>query len=148
MNYIEASKKVFNAPRPKSFMDNPSHCEECEEVEKNAQESDIDTLTLEKAGDGYASFACFLNDNGFKYYMPAFIRLSIETDMDDGYIENFFFAITVDKKDNSRLKSFTSEQKAFVHNFLVWYKENKQDILEQWLIEENEINEAISLWHA
>ena len=128
-------------------MDNPHHCEECEEVEKNAQESDIDTLTLEKAGDGYASFSCFLNDCAFKYYMPAFIRLSLETNMEDGYIENFIFAITVDKEDNSRLKSFSSEQKIFVHSFLKWYKENKKEILDQWLIEE-EINDVLSLWRA
>lgn len=56
MDYFEEAKKVFNIPRPSVFMDNPKHCEECEEVEEKAQRSNPDTLTLEEAGYGWATF--------------------------------------------------------------------------------------------
>ena len=38
-------------------MDDPKHCEECEEVEEKAQRSNPDTLTLEEVGDGWASLS-------------------------------------------------------------------------------------------
>ena len=148
MNFIAESKIIFDIGRPKVFMDNPNHCGECKDVEFNAQENDINTLTLAKAGDGYASLLSFLNDIGFIYYMPAFIRLCIETTMDEGYISEFIFAITDEKQNNSRLHACTKEQRQFIYNFLKWYKNNHSDILKQWLIEENEIDEAISLWSA
>ena len=148
MNFIDESKVIFEIDRPKTFMDDPHHCEECEEVEKNAQEADIDTLTLKQAGDGYASFHCFLNETGFIYYFPALIRLCIETTMDDGYLHNFIFAITNDGKDNRILKHCSNKQREFVCQFIQWYKENHNDLLIQWLVDDDEINLAMSLWSA
>jgi hypothetical protein len=146
MDYFEEAKKVFNIPRPRLFMDNPKHCEECEEVEEKAQRSNPDTLTLEEAGYGWATLNGFLNDAGFLYYFPAFIRLCIDTDMDSGYLDSFFFAVTHEEQNNSRLKACTEEQRKFIHNFMVWYRDTHPELIEQWLVTED-VEKAIKLWN-
>lgn len=145
MDYFVEAKKVFNMPRPKVFMDNPHHCEECEEVEAKAQGSDPDSLTLEEAGCGWATLHNFMNDTGFLYYFPAFIRLCIESDMENGYLDSFFFAVTHKGQKNSRLRACTYEQKKFVHDFMIWYRNAHPDLIQQWLVEDD-VEQAIKLW--
>ena len=146
MDYFTEAKRIFNIPRPKVFMDTPEHCEECQEVERNAQIASPDTLTLEQAGDGWAALHNYLNDDAFLYYCPAFIRLCIDTDMNNGFLENFFFAITYEEENNSRLRACNQEQRKFIHDFIVWYRNKKPELIEQWLIEED-VEKAIELWH-
>lgn len=133
-------------PKPNTFMDTPNHCEECQEVESKAQAATPETLTLEQAGRGWADLHNFLNDYGFLYYLPAFIRLCIDTDMKDGFLDDFLFAVTYQEEDNRRLKACNSTQKKFIGDFLMWYKNTHPEIVRHWAMED-EIETAINLWH-
>ena len=66
--------------------------------------------------------------------------------MEEDFLDSFIFAITVDGKNNSRLKSCTNKQKAFICEFLRWYRKNKSELIEQWLVDDEEINLAVLLW--
>lgn len=126
-------------------MDTPDHCEECEEVEEKAQGANPDTLTLDQAGDGWAALHNFLNDEGFLYYFPAFIRLCIETDMDDGFLPNFCFAVTYEGAANSRLNACSPAQRKLVHDFMVWYRDTYPEITAQGVCEDD-LDNAIKIW--
>ena len=128
MVYFEEAKTVFNIPRPKVFTDDPKHCEECEEVEGKAQRSTPDALTLEEAGHGWADLHILLNDIGFLYFFPASIRFCIETSMDEGFLDSFFFVVTYEGKNNSRLNACTKMQRIFVRDFIVWYRNITQNL--------------------
>ena len=146
MDYFEEAKKAFNVPKPLVFVEDPNHCSECEEVESKAQLSDVDSLTLEQAGDNWASLHNFLTNEGFLYYFPAFIRLCIETNHEDGFLQNFIFAITYEREKNRRLVACNSKQKKIVHDFLVWYKSSYPELVGIWLIQ-GDIEDAIQLWN-
>ena len=64
---------------------------------------------------------CFTSAEGLVYYMPALIRLTIET-MDrpqERYLEQLLFHVIYDGKDNRLVRACTSEQRAFIARFLV-----------------------------
>jgi len=145
MDFFEEAKKIFAMPRPHKFMDEPNHCEECQEVEAKAQQANPDTLTLDQAGHGWADLHNFLNNDGFLYYFPAFIRLCVESNKDDGFLDNFIFAITYDGENNRRLIACSAEQRKFIHKFLNWYKNVHSDLVDHYLVEDD-FEVAIQLW--
>ncbi|WP_390594104.1 DUF6714 family protein [Simiduia litorea] len=145
MDYFSEAKGIFNIPRPKTFVDTPNHCPECQEVEAKAQRNTPDTLTLEEAGDGWADLSSFLSTKGFLYYIPAFIRLCIASNEESCYIDNLFFSLIYEDENNRILQACTQEQKLFMYNFMVWYKENEAELIEIWLSTED-VEKAIELW--
>jgi hypothetical protein len=66
--------------------------------------------------------------------------------MDSGYLDSFFFAVTHEEQNNSRLKACTEEQRKFIHNFMVWYRDTHPELIEQWLVTED-VEKAIKLWN-
>ncbi len=145
MDYVKEAKRVFNIERPRHFLDNPNHCDECCEVEEKAQRNDIDSLTIEEAGEAYAALHNFLNNEGFLYYFPAFIRLSIESRENEGYIENLLFALTYQESDNRILKTCSTKQRKFVLDFFKWFKKENTKKLREWFLIED-IERAINIW--
>lgn len=145
MDYVKEAKRVFNLERPKKFLDNPNHCDECYEVEEKAQRNDVDSLTIEEAGEAYAALHNFLNNEGFMYYFPAFIRLSIESKENEGYIDNLIFALTYKESENRILKTCSTEQREFVLGFLKWFKHDNREKLREWFLIED-IERAIHIW--
>lgn len=146
MNLIDEAKKVFEVPRPKYFMGTPPyHCEECEEVERKAQKNTPDTLTIQEAGDGYASLHCFLNTEGFLYYFHVFTRFSINPEVDDNtFFDNLLFAITYRRNQNEIYKACNQEQRELICKFIVWYQTEFPEIIENYMLEE--VEEAMNIW--
>jgi len=134
-------------PRPTRFMDTPDHCDECAEVEEKAQNNDRDSLTFELANENWASLHNFLNDDGFLYYFPAFIRLCIESNENECFATSLLFAITYEGERNGPLRSCSDEQREFIHQFLLWYRDSHGEIVHLWG-QDDEIEIAIELWSA
>ena len=77
-------------PRPETMVRNPNHCEECVEHEATMQAVTPDSVTLNEIGNPGWDPVCFLNDEAFCYFMPAFARMILSDDEND-YIYQFCF---------------------------------------------------------
>ncbi len=117
MDWIEGSKRIFNVKKPEHFT-NFNHCEECADHDKILINSDFDTINLHQLGNPGWDPICFCSTEGKKYYMPAFIRLSLETINNDCYLAQFLFHLENDGSENKLVLSCNNEQRQFIVEFL------------------------------
>lgn len=103
--------------KPKHFT-NYKHCEECEEHDQTLINSSIDTIGLDELGSPGWDPICFSTEKGKQYYMPSFIRLSLETMGDEFYFGQLLFHLDADGKGNELYVACTQEQRNFVHSFV------------------------------
>lgn len=127
------------SPRPKHFT-NYKHCEECEEHDDLFRSRDIDTLEIDDINNGCWDPVCFLTPQGWLYYFPAFVRLTLEN-LEDSYFGQFLFFLTRATSDSFSL--FNQEQKTAVLKFLRHVRDNHEDLYEG---EESELNSAVFAW--
>ena len=90
MDWIDRAKYLFKAPKPEHFT-NFNHCEECEEHDQTLLALDIDIIGIDELGNPGWDPICFASPEGKKYYLPALIRLSLDTMMDEFYLDQFLF---------------------------------------------------------
>jgi hypothetical protein len=69
------------APRPEHFT-NDTHCDECREHDELMRSRDRASLTVEDVGDTWTPLP-FLTPEGYRYYMPAMIRLALSEEGED-----------------------------------------------------------------
>ena len=117
MDWIKESKKIFNLDKPAHFT-NYKHCEECAEHDETLLSANIDCIGLSELGNPGWDPICFCTPIGKKYYMPSFIRLSLETINKEFYLGQFLFHLEADGKENKLYLSCTQEQRSFVYEFI------------------------------
>ena len=78
MNWIEEAKIIFYINKPVHFT-NYEHCEECAEHDETLLSKTIDSIGLDEIGKEGWDPICFCSNEGKIYYMPSFIRLSLDT---------------------------------------------------------------------
>ena len=117
MDWVKEAKVTFKSERPEHFT-NYKHCEECAEHDETLRNADIDTIGLDVLGNPGWDPICFTSVEGKKYFMPSFIRLSIETIENEFYFGQFLFHLEGDGKDNSLVQGCTEKQKKFIHSFI------------------------------
>ena len=117
MNWIEEAKRIFNIPKPEHFT-NYKHCNECAEHDETLLNHSVDSISLLELGNPGWDPVCFCSDEGKKYYMPAFIRLSIETMGNKFYFGQFLFHLEGDGNENSLFQSCNFEQRKFISDFV------------------------------
>jgi len=117
MNWIEKAKRVFATDKPEHFT-NYAHCEECAEHDQTLKEADIDHIGLDELGNPGWDPLCFCSAEGKKYYMPALIRLSIETINDQFYFGELLFHLEGDGENNKLFLSCTKEQRLMIASFI------------------------------
>jgi len=123
MNWIETAKALFRAEKPEHFT-NYRHCDECQEHDETLRGTAIDTIGLAELGSPSWDPLCFCSAEGKKYFMPALVRLSLETVDDAFYFSQFLFHLEADGVDHALVKSCTGEQRAFIAAFLRHMMEN------------------------
>ena len=128
-SWIDRAKKLFNAPKPEHFT-NFNHCPECAEHDQTLLAADIDTIGLDELGNPGWDPICFASPEGKKYYLPAFIRLSLDTMKDEFYIEQFLFHLEGDGPDSAFYRSCTKAQKNFVASFIEYVIEQYAEEIE------------------
>ena len=129
MNLITQAKQVFKTERPEHFT-NFTHCSECEEHDQTLLAADMDTIGIEALGNPGWDPICFTSVEGKKYYLPALVRLSLETINDEFYFEQFLFHLTYDDVENELYTSCSNEQKKFIVDFIGFVIEEYAEILE------------------
>lgn len=117
MNWIEQAKRLFDVERPEHFT-NFTHCDECHEHDQTLLGSSVDDIGLNELGNPGWDPICFCNEAGKLYYMPAFIRLSLSSVNDEFYFCQWLFHLEYDGKENSFLRSCSTEQRQFVADFI------------------------------
>jgi len=119
MDWKQQAKLIFNTPKPIQF-GNPKHCCECAEHDQTLSASDVDSIGLQQLGNPGWDPLCFSSVEGLIYYMPALIRLTLDT-MDnphETYIDQMLFHLIQDGPDNRLVSACSKEQRKFVADFL------------------------------
>ncbi len=117
MDWVKEARHVFKADRPDHFT-NYMHCEECAEHDNTLSQSDIDAIGLDELGNPGWDPICFCTNEGKKYYMPAFIRLSLETIYGESYLGQFLFHLEGNGEDNELYASCSRQQREFIASFV------------------------------
>lgn len=115
--WIQKARQVFKADKPEHFT-NYMHCCECAEHDEVLKSSNVDTIGFKELGNPGWDPICFSSEQGKKYYMPAFVRLSLETIHDEFYIDQFLFHLEGNGRQNNLFLSCSPEQKRFIAAFL------------------------------
>jgi hypothetical protein len=126
MDWINEAKRIFNIPKPE-HLTNYKHCEECAEHDETLLNHSIDSISLLELGNPGWDPICFCSNEGKKYYIPAFIRLSLETMRDEFYFGQFLFHLESDGKNNSFFQSCTAGQRKFISDFVDHVTNNYSD---------------------
>ena len=111
MKELAKIQEVFRSNKPTLFVD-PNHCSECEEHNQVLLDHTIDTISLSELGNPGWDPICFVDRQGFKYYLPALARLSLGTG-DQYYLGQFLFHLNPD-----RIREFTRPEASAVADFL------------------------------
>jgi hypothetical protein len=118
-NWVEVATKLFSAPKPEHFT-NYRHCCECAEHDETLLNAEIDTIGMEELGNPGWDPICFTTAEGKKYYVPAFVRLTLETIAGDFYLDQFLFHLEWDGPGNAFFASCTRAQREFLASFIAY----------------------------
>jgi hypothetical protein len=129
MNFVLKSKELFKAEKPEHFTDF-RHCEECNEHDCTLLSHDIDTIGLAELGNPGCDPLCFSSADGLKYYIPALIRLSLETIDNKFYLGQFLFHLEGDGHSNGLWLACNAKQRDFIARFLQQILDNHLDAVE------------------
>jgi hypothetical protein len=149
MDWKQQAKLIFNLPKPIHF-GNYRHCCECAEHDQILSESDMDSIGLQQLGNPGWDPLCFSSAEGLIYYMPALIRLTLDT-MDtprETYLDQMLFHIIQDGVNNRLVSACSKEQRQFVADFLEYLVENHGPEIETGVFRSDDILRAHEIWCA
>lgn len=78
MDWKQQAKLIFNVPKPAHFA-NYRHCCEGAEHDQTLLAFDVDSIGLAQLGNPGWDPLCFSSAEGLMYYLPALIRLTLDT---------------------------------------------------------------------
>jgi hypothetical protein len=121
MDLTPEAKRLFNVPKPEHFT-NYLHCCECAEHDATLLAHDINSIGIEQLGNPGWDPLCFASPDGFLYYFPALIRITLDTmaKPHERYLDQLLFHLMRDGKDHDLVRACSREQRAFVAEFLAY----------------------------
>jgi len=142
---IDEATEVFGkVPRPEHFTDY-THCCECAEHDDVLRKHTADTITREALGHAGWDPMTFATDAGFRYYLPALIRMALTRNGDDYYIDQFLSQVIRDGPRNSRWLACSVEERAVVLKALHLMLEERTEEVDNWL-DADRLMQAIDIW--
>ena len=108
--------------------------------------NDVDSIGLDELGNPGWDPICFCTSEGFLYYMPALIRLTLDTIDGNQYLDQFLFHLIGDGRDNRRVVACNNEQRAFVARFIEYLIENHTERIEEALCYSDDVLKAHDIW--
>jgi hypothetical protein len=148
MEWIQQAKQLFKVPKPAHFT-NHQHCCECAEHDATLVTADVDSIGVQQLGNPGWDPLCFAAVEGLLYYLPALIRLTLET-MDtsqERYLDQLLFHLMRDGKDHELVRACSPAQRAFITEFLA-------HLMEQYSVEIDQCSyagdmlKAYEIWSA
>lgn len=131
-DWIDQAKQLFLMTKPEHFTDY-QHCDECAEHDQTLLQWDIDSIGMAQLGNPGWDPICFCSSEGRKYYLPALIRLTLETIETELYLEQLLFHLSWDGEHNAFYLSCNVQQRAFISAFITYLAEHYTDQIEQAL---------------
>jgi hypothetical protein len=119
MDWIQQAKQLFNIPKPEHFT-NYRHCCECAEHDETLLAHDVDSIGREQLGNPGWDPLCFATAEGLVYYLPALIRLTLNTvdKPQERYLDQLLSHVMYDGQANRIVRACSLEQRAFIAGFL------------------------------
>ena len=113
------AKLIFNTPKPEHFTDY-RHCCECAEHDQTLLAFDVDSIGLEQLGNPGWDPLCFSSPEGLIYYMPALVRLTVDTvdNARESYLDQMLFHLIKDGPRNNLVIACSDGQRRFIAQFL------------------------------
>ena len=149
MDWKQQARLLFNLKKPAHFA-NYRHCCECAEHDQTLLAFDVDSIGLPQLGNPGWDPLCFSSAEGLMYYMPALIRLTLDT-MDDRretYLDQMLFHLTQDGRGNRLVSACSKEQREFVADFLEYLIEKHCAQIEAGAFTSDDILKAHEIWRA
>jgi hypothetical protein len=149
MDWIQEAQRLFKVPKPAHFT-NYRHCCECAEHDAVLTASDVNSIGLEQLGNPGWDPLCFTSAEGLLYYMPALIRLTLET-MDtqqERYLEQLLFHLIYDGTENRIWRACNHEQRAFIADFLTHLMEQYSVEIDEGIFLSDDVLKAYEIWSA
>lgn len=131
-NWVAQAKQLFALLKPEHFTDY-QHCDECAEHDQTLLQWDVDSIGLAQLGNPGWDPICFCSCEGRQYYLPAMIRLTLETIEAELYLEQFLFHLSWDGENNAFYLSCNVRQREFIADFIVYLTDHYTDQVEQAL---------------
>lgn len=147
MNWKEQAKLIFNVPKPLHFT-NYQHCCECAEHDETLLAHDRDSIGLAQLGSAAWEPLGFSSPEGLIYYMPALIRLTLDTIKNprESYLDQMLRHLIQDGKDNRLVSACNDEQRKFITDFLEYLIVNYTPQIEAGVYLSDDILKAHEIW--
>jgi hypothetical protein len=146
MDWTQQATHLFNVPKPEHFT-NHRHCCECAEHDETLLTYDVNTIGGEQLGNPGWDPLCFVSPEGFLYYMPALIRITLDTmaKPQERYLDQLLFHLMHDGKDNRIVRACSPEQRAFIAGFLEYLMETYSAAIDECTYAEDMLK-AYDIW--
>src|SRR5687768_5227242 len=124
-DWTQRANSLFSSSKPEHFTDY-RHCCECAEHDQTLLSSDPDSIGLAELGNAGWDPLCFTSPEGLKYYMPALVRLTLDTidNPHESYLDQFLFHLIKDGPGNVLVSACDREQRQFIAQLLEYLIEN------------------------
>ena len=143
IDWKQRAKLIFNAPKPEHFTDY-RHCCECAEHDQTLLAFDVDSIGLEQLGNPGWDPLCFSSPEGMIYYMPALVRLTV--DSFESYFDQLLFHLIKDGPGNSLVSACSEEQRKFIAEFLEYLITERAEQIAEQVFASDDILRAHEIW--
>jgi hypothetical protein len=107
----------------------------------------MDSIGLAELGNPGWDPLCFSSAEGLVYYMPALIRLTLDTmGTPEMYLDQMLFHLTYDGMDNRLVRACSREQREFMAKFLEHLVENYCTEIEAGAFTSDDILRTHEIW--
>ena len=146
-DWKQEARRIFSAPKPEHFTDY-RHCCECAEHDQTLLSFDIESIGLEQLGNPGWDPLCFCSPEGFIYYMPALIRLMVDTvdNPRESYLDQLLFHLIKDGPGNTLVVACNEEQRRFVAEFLEYLMNEHAAAIAEQVFATDDILRAHEIW--
>ena len=147
MDWKQQAKLIFNQPKPEHFTDY-RHCCECAEHDQTLLTFDIDSIGLEQLGNPGWDPLCFSSPEGLIYYMPALIRLTVDTisKPSESYLDQMLFHLIKDGPRNSLVSACNEDQRRFIAQFLEYLITDHAETIASYTFGSDDVLRAHEIW--
>ena len=147
MDWTQHAKQLFNVPKPEHFS-NYRHCCECAEHDETLLACDVDSISLQQLGNPGWDPLCFASPEGFLYYLPVLIRITLDTmaKPHERYLDQLLFHLIRDGKDHDLVRACSPEQRAFIAGFLEYLMETYSAELDECTYSDDMLK-AYDIWN-
>lgn len=142
--WFEEAREAFDVPKPERFTNCP--CPECREHQERLSATNVDWMTIDDLDSDYSAITMALPE-GAKYYLPALIRIALETVDSGDFLSTLMFMLGYEGSDNRLLEICDREQADFVSRFLEYLIEQYPAQLDDALLTDR-VLECHEIWSA